>query len=103
MRLLILSYTKQLVIPNVCSKFQNPSCSSSWEIFDKIFIGEKEKWTNKGSDKLILSHSLQVVPSNIYTKFQNPKCSSSWEAFDTNFPMHYVEVRDGKKVKRGQN
>ena len=32
--LLILKYTVQLVIPNFCIKFQNPSHSSSREIFD---------------------------------------------------------------------
>ena len=34
MRIRILSYTIQQVIPNVCTKFQNPRCSSSREIFD---------------------------------------------------------------------
>ena len=32
---LILSYTVQLVIPNVCTKFQNPKSSSFREIFDR--------------------------------------------------------------------
>ena len=34
-RRLILSYTIQQVIPNFCTKFQNPRFSSSWEIFDE--------------------------------------------------------------------
>ena len=34
-RKLILSYTIQQVIPNICTKFQSPRCSSFWEIFDK--------------------------------------------------------------------
>ena len=34
-RRLILSYTIQQVIPNICIKFQNPRFSSSWEIFDE--------------------------------------------------------------------
>ena len=34
-RRLILSYTIQQVIPNICTKFQNPTFSSSWEIFDE--------------------------------------------------------------------
>ena len=51
LRMLILSYTIQQVIPNVYAKFQYPRWSSSWEIFDKIFFGVKEKWTNKGNDK----------------------------------------------------
>ena len=48
MKTLILSYTIQLVVPNVCDK---PRWSSSWEIFEKTFIGEKYKWTNKDTDK----------------------------------------------------
>ena len=35
--MLILFYTKQQVIPNICTKFQNPRRSSSWEIFDTNF------------------------------------------------------------------
>ena len=35
---LILLYTEQPVIPDVCTKFQNPRSSSSREIFDKISI-----------------------------------------------------------------
>ena len=49
---LILSYTKQQAMPNICIKFQNPGCSCSWEIFDtnfpKYYIGvkdgKKQKW-----------------------------------------------------------
>ena len=35
--MLILFYTIQQVIPNICTKFQNPMGSSSWEIFDTNF------------------------------------------------------------------
>ena len=35
--MLILFYTIQQVIPNNYTKFQNPMCSSSWEIFDTNF------------------------------------------------------------------
>ena len=34
---LILLYTVQPVIPDVCTKFQNPRSSCSREIFDKNF------------------------------------------------------------------
>ena len=34
---LILLYTVQLVIPDFCTKFQNPRSSSSLEIFDQNF------------------------------------------------------------------
>ena len=63
-------------------------------------LGEKEKWTNKGiisSSMLILFYTIQQVIPNICTKFQNPRCSCSWEIFYTNFLMHYIGVRDGKK------
>ena len=51
-RRLILSYTKLLVIHIICTKFQNPRCSCSWEIFDTNFPmyyigkrdGKKQKW-----------------------------------------------------------
>ena len=46
MRMLILSYMIQQVIHNVCTKFQNPRCSSSCEIFNQKNIGEKEKKDN---------------------------------------------------------
>ena len=35
--MLILFYTTQQVIPNLCTKFQNPRRSSSLEIFDTNF------------------------------------------------------------------
>ena len=81
MRMLILLYTIQLVIPNVCTKFQNPRCSTSQEISDRKFCRRKRK---NGQIKgmismrmLILSYMiLQVIP-NVCTKFQNPRCSSS--------------------------
>ena len=53
-RRVILSYTMQQDIPNICTKFQNPGCSYSWEIFDTNFPmcyigvrGEKMKKDNK--------------------------------------------------------
>ena len=53
--ILILFYTMQKVIPNICTKFQNPRHSSSWEIFDTNFPmyyigvrdGKNEKWKKK--------------------------------------------------------
>ena len=43
MRMLILSFTIHLLIPDVCTKFQNPRCSSSQEIFDKKIVLEERK------------------------------------------------------------
>ena len=58
--MLILFHTIQQVIPNICTKFQNPRCSCSWEIFDTNFpmyyIGVrdgKKKKKGKGRQKLI--------------------------------------------------
>ena len=49
----IFSFTIQLVIPNVCVKFQNPKLCSSCEIFDENFpihyIGVRER--KGGKDK----------------------------------------------------
>ena len=48
---LILYYTVQAIIPDVCTKFQNPRSSSSREIFDENlhiqYLGEIEKRKNK--------------------------------------------------------
>ena len=44
-------YAVQLSIPDVCTKLQNPTSSSSWKIFDRKFAREKEKWTNKGTER----------------------------------------------------
>ena len=44
------------------------------------FIGKKEKWTNKGTDKPYVADSLntlQLVIPDVCTKFQNPRHSSS--------------------------
>ena len=45
------------------------------------FIGKKEKWTNKGTDKQYVADSLihntiQLIIPNVCTEFQNPGSSS---------------------------
>ena len=56
-RMLNLSNTKQVVIPNVCTRFQNPRCSSSWVILDTNFptcmhyIGVRDGKKEKGKKK----------------------------------------------------
>ena len=50
--ILIFIYTVHYAILKVYTKFENTCSNRSWEICDrKFFIGEKEKWTNKGTDK----------------------------------------------------
>ena len=52
MRMLILSYTIQQVIANICTKIQNPRCSSSCEIFDeKLYWRERKMNKLKKNDK----------------------------------------------------
>ena len=56
-RRLFLSYTMQQVIPNICTKFQNPRCSCFCEIFDTNFpmyyIGVRDGKNGKRRQKLI--------------------------------------------------
>ena len=45
----------------------------------KHFIGKKEKWTNKVTDKQYvadLCYTTQLVIPNLCTKFDNPKSNS---------------------------
>ena len=48
----------------------------------EIFIGEREKWTNKGNDKQEEADSLLHSTSYTQHLYQNPRCSSSREIFD---------------------
>ena len=73
-RRLILSYTIQLVILNVCTfvqNFLNPFCRSSLEIFDRISIGEKKiakEMINRM--RLTVTYTIQFVIPSVYTKFK---------------------------------
>ena len=48
-------YTVQLVISDVCTEYQA-------DMMEK-FIGKKEKWTNKGTDKPYVADSLILSKS----------------------------------------
>ena len=80
--MLILFYTIQQVIPNICTKFQNPRHSSSWEIFDTnvpmYYIGvrdeKKEKWKKKTKINhriLVFFPTIYLAPLKVYTKFKD--------------------------------
>ena len=96
--MLILFYTIQQVIPNICTKFQNPRCSSSWEIFDTNFPmyytwvrdWKKEKWKKKAK----INHSIlaffptiymYLVLLKVYTKFEDSGSNRSQDFSDGNF------------------
>ena len=51
MRMLITSYTIQEVIPMFIQNFKILCTVVPEKRLTKNFIGEKEKWTNKGNDK----------------------------------------------------
>ena len=59
--ILIFIYTIHFACLKVYTKFENIGSNRSWEICDRIFLEEKEKWTNKGTDKqyvaVILLHN----------------------------------------------
>ena len=52
----------------------------------EFFVGEKEKWTNTGTNLsnmwLILCYTVQLVMPDVCTKFQDPKSSGFRETFD---------------------
>ena len=51
----------------------------------EIFTGEKENWTNKGTEKqyvAVFCYTIQLITIKLCTKFQSPKSSSCWEIFD---------------------
>ena len=79
--MLILFLTIQQVIPNICTKFQNPRRSSSWQIFHTNFPmyyigvndGKKEKW-----DKIVkINLSILVFCPTIY--LATPKMYKKFE------------------------
>ena len=60
----------------------------------EISIGEKEKRTNKGTDKqyvAVFCYTIQLITIKLCTKFQNPNLSSC------------REIDDGKKVYKQTN
>ena len=51
-------YTVHLATLNMYTKFEDPGSNRSLEICDRILVGEKEKRTNKGTDKPYVVDSL---------------------------------------------
>ena len=91
---LILFYTIQQVIPNICTKFQNPRRSSSWEIFWHKFpyvLQWRERWKyHKKKAKinhriLVFFFTIYLALLKVYTKFEDSGCNTSWEFCDEKF------------------
>ena len=81
-RRLILIYTLQQVIPNICTKFQNPRRSSSWEIFDTNFSmyytgvrdGKKKNWKKMvkiNFSILVFCPTIYLATLKVYKKFED--------------------------------
>ena len=80
MRMLILFYAIQLVMPYVCANFKILGEAVAEKSVTKNFIEKKTKGQIKGmiSMRMMnLSYTIQQVIHNIYTKFQNPRWKSS--------------------------
>ena len=75
--ILIFCPTIYLATLNVYKKLEDSGSHKNREICNINFIGEKEKWTNKGNGKQEEADTIQQVIPNIYTKIQNPRFSSS--------------------------
>ena len=105
-RRLIFSYTMQQVIPNICTKFQNPRCSCSWEIFDTNFpmyyIGVRDGKSKNGKRKQkLISESWFSLPQYTWPLsrcIQNLKTLALIEA-----KKSVTEIFIGKKEKWTNN
>ena len=82
MRNLVLFHIKQQMIHNTCTKLQNPTYNSSWEIFVTNFPmyyigvrdGKKEKWKKKANLNhriLVFFPTIYLAPLKVYTKFED--------------------------------
>ena len=70
----------------------------------EISIGEKEKWTNKGTDKqyvAVFCYTIQLITIKLSTKFQNPKSSSCLEIFDRK--KKYADRQTNQQTDRQTN
>ena len=103
-RRLILSYTIQQVIPNICTKFQDLWFSRSWEIFD-----QKKKvytHTHTNTPTLLLKDKNCIPPIYfVYREYKNT-CSDTHVVIRANFhfPIMTMETLScHSNVKRMSN
>ena len=103
-RRLILSYTMQRVIPNICAKFQNLRCSSFWEIFDTNFpmyyIGVRDGKMQKRRQKLT-SASWFSFPQ--YTWHHSQGVYKIWRLSFIEAEKFVTEIFIGEKEKWTNN
>ena len=83
--MLILSDTIQQVIPNICTKFQNPRHSSSWESLTQISLcitleWEMEKWKKMVKINLIIlvfCPTIYLATLKMYKKLAHKEAEKS--------------------------
>ena len=81
---LVLFHIKQQMIPNTCTKLQNLTCNSSWEIFVTNFPmymyyigvrdGKKQTWKKKvkiNVRTLVVCPTIYLVTLKMYKKFED--------------------------------
>ena len=79
----LLHSTYNLSLPSFVPNFMILGQVVPEKSLTEIFVREKEKWTNKGTDKQYVADSLlhtvtvQIVITKLCTKFQDPRSSSS--------------------------
>ena len=83
-RRLILSYTIQEVIPNICTKFQNPKFSSSWEIFDEKKSLHSHSQSHTHTHTITEKTKLYTPYIPIYFLCRGYNDSSVWQAIRQN-------------------
>ena len=69
-----------LVSPSCIQNLKTLAQKEAEKSVTENIVRDKEKWTNKGTDKnmwLILLYTVQPVIPDVCTKFQNPRSSSS--------------------------
>ena len=109
---LILCYTVQLVITKLCTKFQDPRSSSSWEIFDgKISLQTQ----TDGKSKNYIPPIYFVYRGYKYTaifhgykngNFQMKKCDILLifaQNIDRGYTLEPPHWRRGKKINVSRN
>ena len=82
-RRLILYYTTQQVIPNICTKFQNPRFSSSWEILlmkKNVYIHTHQH--THTHTRIVTEKTKTIYP--LYTSYTGGIITCMWPGWGSN-------------------
>ena len=92
-RSLVFFQIKQQMIDNICTKLQNPTCNSSWEIFVTNFPmywigvrdGRKEKEGKINISRFVSCPTIYLATFMEYTKFEETVSHRNWEICNRKF------------------